>query len=275
MIKTQLRHYNDRVHPFALAPSQVPLVTRREQNGTDEATLEANGGKRKKRAPEDDAQPPQPKKVKGRGKGRGKGKGKGRGKGKSVSDGSSPTKTSPMKRPSTSRRTMTPKKMKTTPKASPKSRAAKAKASSKSKPGKKTKKPEEGESKEARTWGGRWIPTEEGVPLLKFQAVRQVFNENIAGRVKAQSSFQSPFFKLCQQAFRSLNANDASYADYVACAKRQVEKFLSEENVRNCANYDVLIFFVAENHPTTFKHWFWSKEKKIHVILSYPRQEAT
>ena len=159
MIKTQLRHYNDRVHPFALAPSQVPLVTRREQNGTDEATLEANGGKRKKRAPEDDAQPPQPKKVKGRGKGRGKGK--------SVSDGSSPTKTSPMKRPSTSRRTMTPKKMKTTPKASPKSRAAKAKASSKSKPGKKTKKQNLGGEMDSNRGGGTFVEIPSRPPSLQ------------------------------------------------------------------------------------------------------------
>lgn len=222
--KTHLHHYNDRVRPFVLAPSQVPQVTRREQFGTDEATLEAKGGNRKRKVQEG-TQPRQSKKPK------------------------APMK-SPKKRPSTSSRTKTSKTSKTpektmpSPKASARSKTAKAKAavkakaSSKSKPGKKTK--EDGESKETRTWAGRWIPTEEGVPLLKFQAIRQVFNENIAARVKAQSSLQSPYFKICQQAFSSLNANDASYADYVACAKRQVEKFLSQENVRNWATYDVL-----------------------------------
>ena len=79
------------------------------------------------------------------------------------------------------------------------------------------------------TWAGRWIPTE-GVALTKFKAIQTAFNDNIAHRVKAQSSLQSPFFKVCNAAFKTLNAN-AEQGDYEACAKLQVEKFLATDNV--------------------------------------------
>ena len=93
----------------------------------------------------------------------------------------------------------------------------------------RTSKKDNGEKSAPATWGGRWIPTEEP-NLSRFRAIQVTFNELISPRVRCQSSLQSPFFKLCNGAFKTLNAN-ATYDDHIACAQLQVEKFLGDDAV--------------------------------------------
>ena len=99
---------------------------------------------------------------------------------------------------------------------------------------------------EAKTWAGRWIP-EDPVGLSKYRAIRKVFEEALASKLKRQSAMQSPFYKLCGQAFREAKLVDghAKYEDYVAVAELQVEPFLQDESVRACApvNTWLLLFF--------------------------------
>ena len=94
------------------------------------------------------------------------------------------------------------------------------------------------------TWAGRWIPTEEPA-LSKFKAIQIAFNDGICHRVKGQSLLQSPFFKLCNAAFKSLSAT-AKMEDYIACAKMQVDKFLQEEAVSALTTF----VFSSTDYPT-------------------------
>ncbi len=89
---------------------------------------------------------------------------------------------------------------------------------------------DDGEASLPRTWAGRWTPTEP-VALAKFQAIRNVFLNSIAPRVKAPSSLQNSFFKMVNGSFKTLSPN-ATESDYVACAKKNVELFLAEDHVR-------------------------------------------
>ena len=99
------------------------------------------------------------------------------------------------------------------------------------------KKPADGNKRKSRkgqdkasTWAGRWIPSDP-IALSKFQAIQSIFNECIAPKVRSQSSLQSPFFKVCNSAFKALSST-AKDEDYKACAKLQVEKFMADEQVR-------------------------------------------
>ena len=86
------------------------------------------------------------------------------------------------------------------------------------------------ESDLPKTWASRWTPTEP-VARAKFLAIRSVFLSCIAPRVKAPSAFQNSFYKLVNSSFKSLSPS-ATESDYVACAKKNVEKFLAEDHVR-------------------------------------------
>lgn len=86
------------------------------------------------------------------------------------------------------------------------------------------------ESDLPKTWASRWTPTEP-VARAKFLAIRSVFLSCIAPRVKAPSAFQNSFYKLVNSSFKSLSPC-ATESDYVACAKKNVEKFLAEDHVR-------------------------------------------
>ena len=111
----------------------------------------------------------------------------------------------------------TEKKLKTAPA---------AKAASK----RKAEKGDEGTTDgQTKTWAGRWIPTDP-VALMKFESIKTVFYEKIAPKVKAPSSLQNAFFKLVNNAFKSL-APEAKKKDYLACARKNVEKFLADESV--------------------------------------------
>ena len=87
-------------------------------------------------------------------------------------------------------------------------------------------------SPEAATWGGRWIPSD-GPQKDRMMVIKSVFEEQLMHRLKGQSFFQSPFFKLCNAEFKARGLNNQSpYDDFVACARAQVDKFLSEPSVR-------------------------------------------
>ena len=62
---------------------------------------------------------------------------------------------------------------------------------------------------------------------------------------------QSPFYKLCGQAFREAKLVDghAKYEDYVAVAELQVEPFLKDESVRAWGSCQHLVFAVFPSWP--------------------------
>ena len=234
---------------------QAATVSRREQLGTDDSALDD-----KKRA--------QIAESRGRGPGRaGRGRGRGRGGTSGVVGDDGGDQGEEVQAPSAKKRPRSKAAMKR-PAAKPKAQAAKPSADlaeeiddmekgrngSKSTPveNKKTKESEKKKGKDgkekaketveevekiekqARSWAGRWIPTEDGLPLRKMMAVRQVFETFLQPKLLSQSTLQSPFFKLCSQAFRSqgIDHEGTSVEQLVACAELQVEDFLKEDGVR-------------------------------------------
>lgn len=218
---------------LSLKSLKVPIVTRREQQGTDDATLEAEAAA----APKRRSAPKAKSKAKA-------------------------NKETVMKRPSAKKVVKTVEKPKDekidkgkkqdvveTPETKPKkvkgddkgkggNRDKKRKGepseseTQKTKPDKKAK-TEAGKNKQghqSRTWAGRWIPTD-GPGLERFNAIRTTFTEHISHKVKAPSSLQNAFFTLCNVAFSTLS-NNAEKKEFEACAKLQVEKFLATELVR-------------------------------------------
>ena len=117
----------------------------------------------------------------------------------------------------------------------PATKKAKAKQAAKS------KKNEDGEDladdskKVPATWAGRWIPSVDGPQKTRMLAIKKVFEESIAKKLKRQSLFQSPFFKMASQECARTLPKDATFEDYVGCAEVQVADFLRDEKVRSLA----------------------------------------
>ena len=225
------------------------MVTRREQQGTDDSALaEAKAGRKRapKTAPTNTADKPKRQKTQKADAAK-KHKGKGTEKDTEIEE----TVEVEVKGEKGGKRPKAKAKAKAAAKAKAKAAAkAKAKAASnkpketkpeltdrkKKSEDKKTKsedkktEDDDGEASLPRTWAGRWTPTEP-VALAKFQAIRNVFLNSIAPRVKAPSSLQNSFFKMVNGSFKTLSPN-ATESDYVACAKKNVELFLAEDHVR-------------------------------------------
>lgn len=85
---------------------------------------------------------------------------------------------------------------------------------------------EAAESKQPRTWAGRWIPTDE-MAARKMFAIKKVFDEFIGCKLKRPSAHQSAFFMVCNSSFKTLP--DSSFEEYVARAELQVEEFLKRK----------------------------------------------
>ena len=98
---------------------------------------------------------------------------------------------------------------------------------------KKNSEPEALENKTSKTWAGRWIPTEANA-LAKFNAIRHVFDQCLSKKFRSPSSFQSPWFKQCSNAFKYKNLDKGSckQEDLIAAAELEVEKFMSLDFVR-------------------------------------------
>ena len=90
----------------------------------------------------------------------------------------------------------------------------------------------DGGNGKSRTWAGRWIPTEP-VALRKMEAIRSVFEEFFAHKLCSQSTFQSPFYKVCVNGFKNQNLDDATtFETYRAAAELEVTGLLQQEGVR-------------------------------------------
>lgn len=214
---------------------EVPLVARREQLGLL------------------DEQPKKP----GRGRGKGQAKGRGRGRGCKPQPGtgkdgdSTPSKTKSIpSSPSTKKRPAakaTPKKRVKTVKNGKGGDAVveTVKTDKKGKGGDKIDEVKKGKGKKRpttpsktaaaspppkklpKTWAGRWIPYDKPVQLAKFNAIKQVFEEFLAKKLKSQSSFQPSWFLACSNAFRSHNFDgEVEFDQLVAVAELEVESFL-------------------------------------------------
>jgi len=124
----------------------------------------------------------------------------------------------------------TAKKRKATPKTAPAPKAASKRKAEKVEASTTKRKSATEDDGQNKTWAGRWVPTDP-VALSKFESIKTVFYEKIAPKVKAPSTLQNAFFKLVNNAFKSLSP-EARKKDYLACARKNVEKFLADEFVR-------------------------------------------
>ena len=253
------------MHPYhPLLPYQAPILTRREQLGLSDEQLQRKGEK-----------PEKPTKGRGRGKGRGKGRGRGRGKKQSEIEEQKETKEDQEEKPKTKdSEKKKPKKEKEEGKKNTpvfKRPAAKAASKAKARAAKKKEtvedsetgqpiakkqkaddaKPVEkpdGESKVPATWAGRWFPT---CPhqKRKFLAMKQVFDEVVAPKVKAQSSLTNPWVKICHAAFKKhglVDIEKTTSQEYVAIAEVEVSSFMQSEMVRSSlVNLKILEAFTS------------------------------
>ena len=229
------------------------MVTRREQLGTDDHQLQAQGkkpssrGRGKTRDDDDDAHDPEnhdgnqnegdaepedgevcPKTDNAKTKPKAKRKPR-----TPKTDAKTPkTPTKRMKRPAAA--PSKPKKPAT--KKSQETEEGKGdhdKKTVKGRKGKGEKRPAEkdveaGGEKKARTWGGRWIPEEDGPAKRKMMAIKGVWELFLQSKFNSQSSLQPAFFKLCNQAFRTqdIDKEETTVEQYTAAAEVQVEPFL-------------------------------------------------
>ena len=243
-------------------PLQVPLVTRREQLGTDDKSLEekAKQEQREQEEAKQQAQLEQEKAKKRKGKGKGKEKGKGMKKPASAKGRASkkvPPKTdkeTKEKEIETDKETKTKeietdKETKTKEIASSKAPKRTSKPEQKTntaeKPAKTTKKMKDGED-EAKddgvapkrgtaTWAGRWVPSDP-VAKMKFDAIRKVYEECCAGKLKSQSMLATHFYTACNKAFVLQEVgDDAPMEKFIEIAELEVDGFMSSDRVRNLA----------------------------------------
>lgn len=90
------------------------------------------------------------------------------------------------------------------------------------------------QKEEAKTWAGRWIP-EEGLARTKMMAIRKVYEQCIARKIRSQSTFQNQFFVRCGRAFKNAGIadnEDTTVSDFQAAAEGEVAEFLQLEAVR-------------------------------------------
>lgn len=95
------------------------------------------------------------------------------------------------------------------------------------------KQDDEKDKKESKTWAGRWIPAAD--PQRKrFMAIKAVYEEFSAKKIRRQSFFATVFFKTCSMAFLDRDLTDEStYEDFVGVAEECAGSFLTSEAVRN------------------------------------------
>ena len=74
--------------------------------------------------------------------------------------------------------------------------------------------------------------------MAKFNAIRHVFDQSLSKKFRSPSSFQSPWFKQCSNAFKYKNLDKGSckQEELIAAAELEVEKFLSLDFVRILAH---------------------------------------
>jgi len=116
------------------------------------------------------------------------------------------------------------------------------------------------QAKVAKTWAGRWIPTDP-VQLAKFTAIRQVFENCLSKKLTSPSTLASSFFALCNKAFKAkgLDNAESTVQQMVEAAELEVENFLKMNSVRTwvvCSRlqifFSVMNFEVSPFHLTLF-----------------------
>ena len=116
------------------------------------------------------------------------------------------------------------------------------------------------QAKVAKTWAGRWIPTDP-VQLAKFTAIRQVFENCLSKKLTSPSTLPSSFFALCNKAFKAkgLDNAESTVQQMVEAAELEVENFLKLNSVRTwvvCSRlqifFSVMNFEVSPFHLTLF-----------------------
>ena len=114
------------------------------------------------------------------------------------------------------------------------------------------------EAKVAKTWAGRWIPTDP-VQLAKFTAIRQVFENCLSKKLKSPSTLASSFFMLCNKAFKAkgLDNAESTAQQMVEAAELEVENFLKMQSVRTwvvCSRLQV--FFSVMNFEVSLNSFY-------------------
>ena len=114
------------------------------------------------------------------------------------------------------------------------------------------------EAKVAKTWAGRWIPTDP-VQLAKFTAIRQVFENCLSKKLKSPSTLASSFFMLCNKAFKAKGLDNAGSTaqQMVEAAELEVENFLKMQSVRTWVVCSWLqVFFSVMNFQVSLNSFY-------------------
>ncbi len=226
---------------------EVPILTRREQLGTDDASLEKAGKEKKgdmgdktKKAKQEKGDKTKTKQEKGdktKTTEHDKAKEKPARQRRQLKEEAGGENREPP-RPALKRPAAAPKAKAESVKTIRKQKTASVeKADSKGKNSRNAKtdpvEKKEDDKKESKTWAGRWIPTSD--PQRKrFMAIKSVYDESLAKKIRRQSYFATVFFKTCSVAFHDRGLTDEStYEDFVGVAEECVSSFLTSEAVRN------------------------------------------
>ena len=110
---------------------------------------------------------------------------------------------------------------------------------------KKTKKEKDTAEKDAApaaekpktaTWAGRWWPSDD-LGSKKFQAIRHVYMEFCAHKLRSQSALASVFFTHVSKSFQKKEiAAEAPLEEFIACAELEVDSFMATDRAR-CSAY--------------------------------------
>lgn len=217
-------------------------MTRREQLGTDDKSLEekAKQEQREQEEAKQQAQLEQEKAKKRKGKGKGKGKEKGMKKPASAK-GRAAKKVPPKTDKETKEKEIeTDKETKTKEIASSKAPKRTSKPEQKTntaeKPAKTTKKMKDGEDEAKDDGVAPKRGTADPVAKMKFDAIRKVYEECCAGKLKSQSMLATHFYTACNKAFVLQEVgDDAPMEKFIEIAELEVDAFMSSDRVRNLA----------------------------------------
>lgn len=92
------------------------------------------------------------------------------------------------------------------------------------------------------TWAGRWWPSDD-LGNKKFQAIRQVYMEFCAHKLRSQAALASVFFSQVSKAFQKKEiAAEAPLEEFIACAELEVDSFMASDRARcSASNFHFLL----------------------------------
>lgn len=92
------------------------------------------------------------------------------------------------------------------------------------------------EKPKTATWAGRWWPSDDH-GSKKFQAIRHVYMEFCAHKLRSQAALASSFFSQVSKALQKKEiAAEAPLEEFIACAELEVDSFMASDRARCSAS---------------------------------------